>query len=195
MTSSKHTPVHTSRRNWGFFARWVGAFIGFPMGGLVAIALVGKIETSLDGLIGGLAAGAVIGAGHWIASRQTKLLDWSWIIAMSLGLGIGNAVSMALFGAATDATSITIRAVVTGGTLGILQWIALRRHFPQMIWWIVCMTVLYPIAWIITRFVIGESVNDGFIVFGAAGALVFQLITGLVLMELQRVFQRQIPNV
>lgn len=178
--------ISVKARSWGFFARWTAAFIGFPIGGLAAIALVGKVESAFDGLMGGLAAGTVIGCFQWIAARKARAVNEQWVVAMALGLGIGNAVSIGMLGAETDATALTQRAILTGAILGLAQWIALRRQYPYILWWIIFIPLLYTVAWTITRVVIGESVNDGFIVFGASGALVFQLVSGLGFTEIIR---------
>src|SRR3712207_1331216 len=46
------------------------AFLGFPLGGLVALTLVGSVEGAVSGALGGALAGAVIGAAQWLVLRR-----------------------------------------------------------------------------------------------------------------------------
>ena len=46
---------------WRFWGSWGLAFVGFPIGGLAAKALVGSVGSSVEGLLAGAATGAVVG--------------------------------------------------------------------------------------------------------------------------------------
>jgi len=46
---------------WRFFLWWMLAFLGFPLGGELALVLVGSVEGAASGALGGALAGAVIG--------------------------------------------------------------------------------------------------------------------------------------
>ena len=48
-----------------FFLYWMLAFLGFPLGGLLAILVVG----SIGGVLSAVLAGAVIGAAQFLALR------------------------------------------------------------------------------------------------------------------------------
>ena len=43
----KQTMKPTSGGGWGFWVGWALAFVGFPLGGVVAAALIGPITTPL----------------------------------------------------------------------------------------------------------------------------------------------------
>jgi hypothetical protein len=47
-----------------FFLWWMPAFLGFPLGGELALLVVGPVEGALSGALGGALAGAVIGAAQ-----------------------------------------------------------------------------------------------------------------------------------
>lgn len=163
---------------------WTLAFVGFPLGGLTATLLIGRMETPLDALLGGVIAGAFVGGAQWLALRGRSPVSWRWVALTATGLGIGVSVSAALWGTGTDLESILLRAPLTGLALGFAQWLALRGWLRYDALWIVVVTILFPVAWFITSLVIGESINEAFFVFGASGALFFQLMTGLVLWRL-----------
>jgi len=54
---------------WRFFLWWMLAFLGFPLGGLLAFVVVGSVEGVVSGALGGALAGAVIGAAQWLVLR------------------------------------------------------------------------------------------------------------------------------
>lgn len=163
---------------------WIIAFLGFPIGGLIAITLIGRMDTSIDGLLGGIIAGVIIGGAQWIALKQFFSIDGRWVVATSAGLGLGIGLSALLWGTDTTLQAILTRAPLTGFLLGVAQWFILRQNVAHAYVWIPTLTLIYPAAWYITSRVIGDSINEAFFVFGASGALFFQITTGLVLRHL-----------
>ena len=55
---------------WRFFMWWMLAFLGFPLGGLLALVMVGSVDGVASGALGGALAGAVIGAAQWLVLRR-----------------------------------------------------------------------------------------------------------------------------
>ena len=47
---------------WRFFLWWMLAFLGIPLGGELALLVVGPVEGAVSDALGGALAGAVIGA-------------------------------------------------------------------------------------------------------------------------------------
>ncbi|MBC8100944.1 MAG: hypothetical protein H7Y11_16000, partial [Armatimonadetes bacterium] len=164
------------------------AFLGFPPGGALALLVIGRLETPIGGLIGGTVAGIVIGTAQWLALRGRLKLTPLWIAATALGLGAGLGVGVALFGAETTLVVLVQRAVPTGVLLGVAQGVVLRQRLSNTagLLWGVAVALVYPVAWVVTAQVIGASVNNSFVVFGASGALLFQAITGGVLWAVLR---------
>ncbi len=66
--------IHT-QADWRLWRNWGLAFLGFPLGGLAALGVVGGIETVWDGVVGGFASGAVIGGVRWLALRSYLYLS------------------------------------------------------------------------------------------------------------------------
>ena len=84
---------------WRFFLWWMLAFLGFPIGGWLALVLVGSVDGAVSGALGGALAGAVIGAAQWLALRRYMGVGPEWILATALGVAIGDAVGALLTGA------------------------------------------------------------------------------------------------
>ena len=177
-----------SKQNWGI--GWVLAFLGFPIGGVLAVALISRLETPLDGLLGGAVAGLAIGAAQWLALRRRLPVDWRWIVTTAVAMGLGLALGVLLFGAATTVEATLLRALPTGLLIGVAQAWLLRTQMRYAALWAVATTLLYVAAWFITAQVIGRSLDIGFVVFGASGAIVFQALTGVVLWGLLRLDRR-----
>ena len=55
---------------WRFFLWWMLAFLGFPIGGFLALVLVGSVERVVSGALGGALAGVVIGVAQWLVLRR-----------------------------------------------------------------------------------------------------------------------------
>jgi hypothetical protein len=164
---------------WRFWGGWALAFLGFPLGGLASLGLVGGVESVLDGVIGGAACGAVLGAVQWLVLRRRLSLPRSWIVATSLGMAGGLALGVGLFGAST-AGSVLLRGFSTGLVIGLAQWAALRSSLPRAWVWVPTVAAGWALGWTVSR-AIGLDLTPNFAVFGASGALAFQALTGLVL--------------
>ncbi len=67
-------------------------FLGFPVGGLLALMAVGPVEGAVSGALGGALAGAVIGAAQWLVLRRYMRVGPEWILATALGVAISDAV-------------------------------------------------------------------------------------------------------
>lgn len=165
---------------WRFWGAWGLAFLGFPLGGLASFGLVGGVESVLDGAIGGAACGAVLGAVQWLVLRRRLSLPRSWIVATSLGMAGGLALTLALFGTSTAGSVLLLRGVSTGLLIGLAQWVVLPRSVPRAWVWVPTVAAGWALGWAVSN-AIGLGLTPNFAVFGASGALVFQALTGLVL--------------
>ena len=106
---------------WRFFLWWMLAFLGFPLGGLLALTVVGPVEGALSGALGGALAGAVIGAAQWLVLRRYLRVGPEWILATALGVAIGAALGALLTGAGTGIGALPITGLATGIAVGLLQ--------------------------------------------------------------------------
>jgi hypothetical protein len=169
-----------------FFPWWMLAFLGFPLGGWLAIVLVGSVDGAVSGALGGALAGAVIGAAQWSALRGRLRVGPGWILATALGVAIGDALGALLTGAGTSLGALLTTGLVTGVAVGLLQWgLALRGRLPLASLWAPVVAVAWPVGWTVP-WAIGVDVQRGYYVFGASGALVFAAITGLAMLLMLR---------
>ena len=168
-----------------FFLYWMLAFLGFPLGGLLAILVVGSIGGVPSAAFAGVLAGAVIGTAQFLTLRGRLGVGPGWIVATAVGLGLGDAVGSALTGAGTGMVSLVVTGIAAGAAVGGLQWALLRRRVAAAILWPPVVAAAWAIGWSVTRS-IGVDVERSYAVFGSSGALVFAAITGAAMLLLTR---------
>jgi hypothetical protein len=168
---------------WRFFLWWMLTFLGFPLGGFLALLLVGSVEGVLSGALAGALAGAVIGAAQWLVLRRYLKVGPGWILATALGVAIGDGVGALLTGAGTEIGALLITGLATGVAAGLLQWALIRGRVRAANLWLPVVAAAWPVGWTVT-WSIGVDVERGYAVFGSTGALVFTTITGLAMLFL-----------
>ena len=171
---------------WRFFAWWMLAFLGFPIGGLLAFVLVGSVDGALSGALGGALAGAVIGAAQWLVLRRYLRVGPEWILGTALGVAIGDGLGAMVTGAATSLGGLIVTGLATGVAVGLLQWgLVLRDRFALAILWPLVLAIAWPVGWTVT-WAAGIDVERGYYAFGASGALVFAALSGVAMLVLLR---------
>jgi hypothetical protein len=168
-----------------FWPAWGAAFLGFPIGGAVATPLVGPLESVGAALIAGAIAGGVIGAAQWLVLRRRIPLSALWVPATAGGMALGMALGQVLLGHDTSLQPLLLRALVVGAAIGAAQAVLLRGALPIATMWAAVVTLGWPLAWAVSV-AIGLDLTWNWAVFGASGALIFQLVTGLTLFLLLR---------
>jgi hypothetical protein len=116
------------------------------------------------------------------------------VVALDRGDRCGNAIgpgrrrrSGPLVDHGTARGDVVIIGVATGVGVGVLQAIVLARHrIPGAFWWAVANPLGWARGWLVTSYVITTNVEERFPNFGASGALVFGLLTWLLLAVLLR---------
>jgi hypothetical protein len=162
---------------------WTAGFLAFPIAGILAEALTGRINDVGSALIGGMVAGAVIGTGQWLVAR--RLLDaQTWIPATALAMGIGLAVGAWVVGYGTSLGELALMGAITGIPLGAAQAYLLRDRVANAWVWAAAMPLLWALGWTVSTF-IGVSVDNQFAVFGASGAITFMALSGILLDRLR----------
>jgi hypothetical protein len=176
------------RNNWKPVARrlWVwpvAILISFPIGGLLADLVVDGVDSVGAALAGGLIAGAIIGAAEWFALR--RWVSWLWIAATSIGMAAGLTAGAALVDYGIDRSDIVLMGAVTGVGVGIAQALVLMQNIgTKALWWALANPPGWALGWLITSYVISSNVDERFTNFGAGGAVVFGLLTWLLLAAL-----------
>lgn len=189
MTSLTHSPspaaAGTTFSRPPVWAWPLAILVGFPIGGLIANVIVGPVDSVSSALAGGLIAGAVIGAAQWLVLR--RLVAWTWIAATSLGMAGGLAAGAALVDYGFSRRDLVIMGAVTGIGVGGLQALVLARHrIPGAAWWAAINPPAWALAWLVASYVLSTNVDEQFTNFGASGALLYALLTGLLLAMLFR---------
>jgi hypothetical protein len=182
MTVAQDDWTHVARRLWV----WpVAVLVSFPIGGFLADLVVDGVDSVGAAIVGGLIAGAVIGAAEWFALRQR--VSWLWLPATSVGMALGLTVGAALVDYGTSRGEVVVLGAATGVGVGVLQALVLLRHrVPGSFWWAVANPPAWALGWLVTSYVITTNVDERFTNFGASGALLFGLLTWLLLAVLFR---------
>jgi hypothetical protein len=163
----------------------VAILVSFPIGGYLADLVVDGVDSVGAALIGGLIAGLVIGAAEWFALRRR--VSWLWIAATSIGMAAGLTGGAALVDYGTSRADIMLLGAVTGLGVGALQALVLARsRVSGALWWAVANPPAWALCWLVTSYVITRNVQDQFTNFGASGAVLFGLLTWLLLAMLLR---------
>jgi hypothetical protein len=180
----------TARRMW----LWpVMILVSLPIAGYIADVVINGVDSVGTALAGGVIAGAIIGAAGWFVLR--KLVTWLWIPATTVGMAVGLAGGAALVDYGIDRGDLLLMGAVTGLGVGVLQALVLARHkIPGAFWWAVVNPPAWALGWLVTSYVITANVKEQFVVFGASGAIVFGLLTLVVLAVLFRATDQDVRS-
>ena len=172
----------TPRRLW----LWaVAILVSLPIGGYVADLAVNGVDSVGAAIVGGVIVGAVIGTAEWFALRHR--ISWLWIPATIVGMAVGLVAGAALVGYGIGRADLALMGAVNGAAVGTAQALVLARHRVRgAVWWAVANPPAWALGWFVTSYVISRNVDERFAIFGASGALVFGLLTWLLLARLFR---------
>lgn len=167
--------------------RWVSVAVAFPVSGIIGGAVGGRVDEVGAALVGGLFTGAVLSAVQWWAARGALGGAAEWITFSAAGYAAGLAAGAALVGYETNVGALAVMGLVSGAALGSAQGFALARQGDTRlaVVWGAAMPVLFALGWCASA-AIGVNVEDQFTVFGAAGAIVFTLLSGYLLARFAR---------
>jgi hypothetical protein len=164
--------------------RWLIATVGFPIGGFAGHFIAGPAATVPAALISGLIAGTIIGLGQGLAIRTRPQSIVEWAATTAVGMGLALAAVTAVLGQIDTMTDAVLLGAVSGVAVGALQGALLMREHVANAWlWVVATAVAWAVGWAVTASV-GVALAPGWPVYGLSGAIVSQLITGVVLWKL-----------
>jgi hypothetical protein len=161
-------------------ARWTASFVGFPLAGLAAKAAAGPIDDGFSAVVGGLAAGAVLGLVQAMALRATTMHRLRWVAATAIGMSAGLSVGSGIVDHATDTSSLVVMGAFTGAGIGLAQAAVMVGPAWRRVVWLVLTPVLWALGWLITSQVI-KDIDARYANFGASGALVCAAVGGVVM--------------
>ena len=167
-------------------ARWMVSFLGFPLGGLAAILVVGAVDNLTAALIGGLITGTILGAAQSWAMGRSGPPALPWIAATGVGFMAGFGVGSSVVDYHTSLAALTVQGAISGLAVGIAQALVLRHRLGWLVLvWPVTLPVIWALGWVVTTS-IGIAVDQQFIVFGSSGALVVTALTAVLPLVLTR---------
>ena len=186
MSTSTVRPAVEAPSTGRTIARWAVSFVGFPLGGLAAMTLVGPVDSPASAVVGGLLTGAVLGAVQgWALRAQGRSLV-AWSAATAVGLGAGLAIGAAAVSYGTGLGGLVVQGAVSGAAVGIAQAALLRRRLGALaLAWPAYLAVVWALGWAITTWS-GIAVDERFTVFGSSGAVVVALLTSVLPLVLAR---------
>jgi hypothetical protein len=161
---------------------WAAVALAFPIAGYIGWGVSGHVDAPLAALVGGLITGAGLGAAQWLAAKDSFGDGRAWIATSAVAYGAGLVVGAAAVGYSTDIGSLMAMGAISGVFLGLGPGLVLAQQGrrPLAFAWAVAMPVLLALGWAAST-LIGVDVDKQFTVFGAMGAIVFTLLSGLVL--------------
>jgi len=164
--------------------RWLIAVVGFPIGGFIGHLIGGPAATIPAALISGAIAGAIIGLGQGLALDLRPRPLAMWIAATAAGLGLALAIVTAMIGQISTTNEAVALGGVSGLILGAGQAGVLQRRGVAISWiWAPVSAVAWAVGWFVTAS-IGVALASGWPVYGLSGAIVSQIITGIVIWRL-----------
>ena len=171
--------------------RWMAVWLAFPVAGYIGWGIGGRVDAIDAALVGGALTGAGLGAVEWWAAKGALGRAAAWIGSSAVGYAVGLTAGAALVGYDTDLVALAAMGAVSGLFLGAAQGLALAAQGRKRlaVAWATAMPVLLALGWSVTT-AGGISVENQFTVFGAYGAVVFTLLSGLVLARFTRVRPR-----
>jgi hypothetical protein len=162
--------------------RWMAVWPAFPVAGFIGWKVGGRVDAVDAALVGGAITGAGLAAVEWWAAKGALGRAAAWIGGSAVGYAVGLAAGAALVGYETDLGALALMGLVSGAALGAAQGLVLARQGRRALAlpWALAMPVLFALGWSAAS-VTGIGVDDQFTVFGAGGALLFTLLSGLLL--------------
>jgi len=183
VTPTTSTTAWKHPKPWPRTVRWVASFVGFPLGGLAAMIVVGPVASTVTAVAGGLLTGAVLGTAQaaglglrpWMPIERAEFLHW--IAATAVGLGLGLGIGATAVGFDTSLPALVVQGAISGLAVGAAQAVVLRRRVGALaLGWPPALAAFWAVGWFITTSV-GVQVEEQFTVFGAAGAITVTLLT------------------
>jgi hypothetical protein len=169
--------------------RWFVSFLGFPLGGLAAMAamiLTGPVDSLGPALGGGLLTGAVLGAVQAWALGDARPRPAAWVAATAVGLMAGLGLGAWLVDYQTDIGSLVVQGLVSGALVGAAQAFVLWARIGSVaLLWPVALSGIWAAGWAVTTSA-GIRVDEQFTVFGSSGALLVTLLTAVLPVLLTR---------
>jgi len=174
------TTRKTALRNTAIWT--VSTFLALPIAGYLGTAVVGRVDNVISALAGGATVGAIVGLAQALGSGR-RLNAPTWILATAIGLSVGTVLGTLAVDFRTGLPDLALRGLIAGATVGLAQSLALPSRTRLRWMWVPAIAGLTSLGWTVTTLA-GIDVDQQFITFGASGAFVYAVLSGLTLLAL-----------
>jgi hypothetical protein len=179
MSHTTTTIIARTKPTTRTMARWMVSFAGFPLGGFLAMLLVGPVDSTARAIAGGLVTGAVLGAIQAWSMRADRRHAMAWVVTTAAGLSVGLAVGATLVDFGISLGDLAVQGAISGLAVGAAQTFSLFPRVGRIAFaWPVYLAAAWAAGWVVTTSV-GVQVEDQFTVFGAGGAVTVTLLTAV----------------
>lgn len=161
------------------FTRWLATFLGFPLGGFLAVLVVGSVDSPFSASLAGLLAGSVIGTAQWLVLRSHGV-GIRWVLHTAAAMAAGNGAAAVVTDAGTTVSDLMVTGLVVGAAVGAAQGVLLGRGRRVAAVWATVVSLAWASGWAVTANVIVDA-ERGYVTMGASGALFATVVTGLAL--------------
>jgi FtsH-binding integral membrane protein len=121
----------------------------------------------------------VIGVAQGLALRS-RGIGAGWAIHTAVGVSAGLAIAGAITQGGSSVADLMLIGLVAGAVVGAAQAPVLRVSRAAAFAWVGTVAAAWSLGWLVTANVIVDA-ERSYTVFGASGALVATVLTGLVL--------------
>ena len=165
--------------------RWLAVWPAFPVAGYIGWKVGGRVDALDAAVVGGAITGAGVAAVEWWAGKGALRRPAAWIGGSAVAYAVGLAAGAALVGYESHLGALALMGLVSGAALGATQGLVLARQGRRRLAlpWALAMPALFALGWSVAS-ITGIGVDDQFTVFGAGGALLFTLLSGLLVARL-----------
>jgi hypothetical protein len=163
-------------------AKWLLVVLAYPVAGGLGRLIANPADGLVFAFVTAAVAGAILGGAQWLALGR-HVSPALWIGATALGLGLSFVIVQAA--GVTSSAAAPIIGAATGLGVGIAHSFVRSDRVPAAPIWIPAMAIAWAAGWVVTTS-IGVQAEDGWPVVGLSGALVAQVLSGLVLVTLSR---------
>lgn len=202
--TSSLNPIYQYRKpltKWNHWKWSLSNSIGYPLGFLVVFLISQYFRSSSDLIItlafvipfAGL--GSIVGLFQWIVLRKYFPNSGFWILGSGAGYCFGVLVSTPLFLIFEDRTVsneavLALSGIIMGISIGLFQWLVLKRYVPNAQWWILVNTVSFGLMPSLFFLVLGDgwiSSSSTFVQIGiclGASFFIYIISSGILLKRL-----------
>lgn len=174
--------------NKSFLVWLIANILGISATVALPLLFASLSESLRSGVVSGFIFAFPIGLAQWLALRRISKTSILWVLTVPVGILIYfliyELIPDGLKQTIDDESILFITAayLIIGFTVGLLQWLIMRRQFSGSSLWILGSTVGVGFSfWLILA---TGLINQSGIIASIVGILVYPIITGLILSRL-----------